>query len=204
MAPTKRESFTLKAKLNIIAQWKVSKVSKRSFAKTVGIEVSTFRSWLKKEPEIQRTCKQLHSRRRLPRPKKGMFPQVDKLVNEWVIEQKMKGNEVKDSFIQKQGLIARDQVLATMEESQEKEALKAFEASKIWCYRFKCRFGFGICTRTQSPSENCKAKSAELNLKLQTGEEVNNECMKEASRAAVRRNTKKILSETSDQFELQQ
>lgn len=134
----KRNTYTVKAKLDVLNKLKESTLSQRQFAKAEGLSESVVRRWMQQSTSLKASCGQ---RRRVARKPLGMFPQVDILVNEWLLEQNNKEVPVKDSSIQRQALDARDKILATMEESRDKRALENFEASKIWCYRFKRRFG---------------------------------------------------------------
>lgn len=68
------------------------------------------------------------------------FPVIEEELLAWVKERNVRGIRVKDRFIQLQCLNVRDRLLAEMIDSPEKTSLQAFQASRIWLYRFKQRF----------------------------------------------------------------
>lgn len=143
--PAKRKSFVLKDKLRIIDQLSKSSLSTRKFVKEVGIHEATIRQWVKTKDallQLEQSLAPIRKIRKIPRQKVGKFPQLDELVKEWILERNFKGIRVKDKFIRMRAVQVRDQLIAQTEDEMEKSKLAAFEASKIWCFRFKRRFGF--------------------------------------------------------------
>lgn len=145
MAPTKRKSYSIKFKLGIIDKKKVSTLSNRKFAQSVSLEESIIRRWLQQEDklrELATTVAPVRKLRRLPRVKVGAFPTVDSIVEKWVKARNSTGLRVKDKFIRIRAVQARNELVAAMDDGPAKEKLKRFDASRIWCHRFKVRFGF--------------------------------------------------------------
>lgn len=151
MAPVvrKRKSYTIKQKLDILAEREASGLLASTFAANKGIEESVIRRWAKQKENLQKVMKDQNGKsksirklRRIPRKRIGQFPALDLLVNEWIILRNTHGIKVKDEYIVTLGKKARDQLLKNVVGEDEREALKAFGASKIWCHRFKGRFGF--------------------------------------------------------------
>lgn len=136
----KRKSYTLAEKLRIVTLREKSKMTGRTFAESVGIDESMIRRWLRDKEKLQQVFQRARKVRRIPRPKVGMFPEVDKKVYEWVRTRNAQGLRVKDRFLQLQALIMRDEVLTTTDDGPHKTALEDFEASKMWLHRFKRRF----------------------------------------------------------------
>lgn len=137
----KRKSFTVKEKLAIIDESRKSRLSGRKFSAMKSISEGTLRAWLKSEELLRQVPTALIRKvRNKLRKKIGYFPEIDEKVLEWVLARNQKGLRVKDKFIQMQARSARDEVLGGLEDiSQYKRKLAAFNASRIWVHRFKCR-----------------------------------------------------------------
>lgn len=132
-------------KLQVIEKRRKTKLSGRAFAASVGLNECMIRKWIKKEDvfrRLQESDAPIRVIRYVPRKKIGKFPQIDEAVNEWILQRNLRGIRVKDKFIQIRGAYEKDQLLQKTEDPVERARIKAFEASKIWCFRFKRRFGF--------------------------------------------------------------
>lgn len=152
MPPVKRKSFTLQEKLQVIQQRKNSVLSGRAFSKSVGINEATIRLWMSKE-ETLGTFKDsaiVRKARKVPRKRIGFHPELDRLVHSWVKDRNDNGIRVKDRFIMMRAKQVRDELLAAGAQSGGRQALKDFEASKLWCHRFKQRYQLGSRRHTTS------------------------------------------------------
>lgn len=144
MVANKRKSYTLRAKIEFVNKLKASTMSVNKFAKMSAVSEVNLRRWVKQYGQLQGIVDSkkvsIRTARKLPRPKVGFFPELDKKVHEWVILRNILGIRVKDKYIMMRGIQVRDEMISKMPEGDEKENLKLFGASKIWCYRFKRRF----------------------------------------------------------------
>lgn len=140
MSGKKRKSFSLKEKMQVLESQRKSNMSNRKFAETLGLNESMIRRWKKSEPEFRKNAEKCRKIRKIPRERIGYFPEVDKIVYQWVLDRNEKGICVKDAFIRQRARQARDDILPTMQAGIEKLQLTAFTGSKMWCHRFKGRF----------------------------------------------------------------
>lgn len=168
-----RKTTTIGKKLKIIAEFKAlgGTMSQRHFAATKGIPYSTLRDWLKADEKLNRCdIKKVRKSRNIPRIKKGYFPIIDEEMIRWVRQRNSQGIRVKDSFIQMQARNIRDSKVAAMEDGEEKEKLKAFQASRYWCSRFKGRFNLKSRrhTTTHSLPENFRDLAIAFVTEVQT------------------------------------
>lgn len=166
MAPIKRKSFTVREKLVIIDQRKASNLTGRAFSKSVGVSESTVRLWMAREAALRRFEKTpiVRTIRKIPRKRVGFHPEVDRQVLEWVRARNELGIRVKDRLIMAQALIVRDRLLAQGIESGTRQALKDFEASQLWCARFKQRNN--LCSRRHTTSHRLPHGFKQLCIKF--------------------------------------
>lgn len=141
MSSKKRGSYTLKAKLDVLAMKEREGLSTRETAKRARLGETTVRRWVQQADRMKELAKSAKIRmiRRIPRKRIGQHPQVEKKTFNWIVERNKQGIRVKDKYIQMRARQARDECLATMDDGPEKEALAKFQASKIWMQRFKSR-----------------------------------------------------------------
>lgn len=141
MDKQKRKTHTIREKLGILREIAGTNLSLRKFAASRGISESTLRSWKKQEQQLRASnIKSIKKSRNISRIKRGYFPVVDDELIQWVKDRNSKGIRVKDRFLQQQAINIRDRILEAMEEGAAKEKLKTFQASRLWCSRFKNRF----------------------------------------------------------------
>lgn len=136
----KRKSYSLAEKLKIIRLSEASALTQRQFAASVNINESMLRRWVRDKAKIGKTVQHARRIRRIPRPRIGMFPELDQKVYNWVRDRNARGIRVKDRFIRHQALVTRDVLTENMPDGDQKAALQDFEASNMWIHRFKRRF----------------------------------------------------------------
>lgn len=142
MAPVSRKSYTVKQKIEIVAQRKSSTMSGRQFAQSLGLGETTIRRWMTQEKDLLKVMNMTEistrSIRKIPRKKVGHFPDIDAAVHRWVLDRNKKGIRVKDTLIQMYAAQVKDRIVAAG--GEKAKSYESFGASKIWCYRFKKRF----------------------------------------------------------------
>lgn len=141
MPAVKRNSYTVKKKLEIIAQRRVSNLSGRKFAESVGVDEASIRRWMLQEGVLgtAKVSSKNRTIRKVPRKKIGYFPEIDDLIHKYVLDRNQKGLRVKDRFIQRQAIKIRDELIANAQDDAVRKRLMTFGASNIWVYRFKQR-----------------------------------------------------------------
>lgn len=156
---------------------KASQLSGRKFALSVGIEDSIIRGWQKQEEDlkalVQKNC-QTRKIRRIPKKRVGYFPDIDAIVEKWVLQRNEHGIRVKDQFIRIRAVQARNELAQGLEDGEAKEKMLKFSASRIWCHRFKARFNF--CSRRHTTAHSLPVDFREK--AMQFIEEIHSTCEK--------------------------
>lgn len=138
--PKQRKSYTVKDKLALLHEMRVSGVSRRQFSKGKSISESTLRSWMKQEEKLRAVpLKLVKTVRYVQGKRKGQFQKIDEAVLKWVLARNSHGLGVKDKLIEQRGKIERDLLVGSLPDGPEKEKYRLFGASRIWVHRFKKR-----------------------------------------------------------------
>lgn len=112
------------------------------YAKSIGVDERVVRRWKKEYPELVESLAKSRATRRIRQPKDGDYPDIEKLVEAWIVLRNSRGLTVKDKIIRWKALAVRDELAEKTVDPHEKESILGFRASKMWCYRFKKRKGF--------------------------------------------------------------
>lgn len=137
---SKRRTFTVHEKRHFVNEMDGCGLSIRAYSEKVNINETVLRRWKKLMPIFDQNVKRSRKIRNKPRDKCSMHPEIDIRVMEWVRYRNQKGIRVKDSFIQARAQAVREELLAEMPASREKQNLARFQASRMWVHRYAYQY----------------------------------------------------------------
>lgn len=133
MSVSRRQSFTAKEKLRIVAA--AEQIGNRAAARKNDVDESCIRDWRKKKDSLEAANK---DRRAFRGPKTGAYPHLETQLAKFIEEQRSRGHAVSTEMAQMQALkLAREMHIP-----------REFHASRGWLQRFMARHGFSMRRRT--------------------------------------------------------
>ena len=94
----KRKSYSLKEKIRIIKEYEETNLTLCEFAKTVGITKSSISEWNTKKDilimQSKSSKRKLNNKRLLGGGRKIIYPEIEKAVYQWIIDERKKNCQV--------------------------------------------------------------------------------------------------------------
>lgn len=133
MSGSRRQSFTAKEKLKIIAA--AEEIGNRAAARRHDVDESCIRDWRKKKASLESAHKE---KRAFRGPKTGAYPLLETQLVKFIEERRSRGHAVSTEMAQMEALrLAREMNIS-----------REFRASRGWLQRFMARHGFSMRRRT--------------------------------------------------------
>ncbi|KAF0480587.1 transposase [Gigaspora margarita] len=120
MSPTKRKSYTVKQKLEIISKSK--EISNKEIARIYGIDHSQVSRWQKQEEKLEEAPRSIRS---VGSGRKAAYPLAEKELSQWIVQLRQNGIAVTLSSIK----LKMKELLRTKFQHDYPNALDTFEAS---------------------------------------------------------------------------
>jgi len=142
-----RKSYSLKFKLDVLNSYQpnVKGFGFLALSKKYYLDESIIRKWYNQKDKLIQACQdqklQISKSRRIGGGLSERFPQLEKKLFEWIIEQHKYGLRIIDKYIEAKAKNIRDQMIAEDETMSydDKKLFQEFKASSGWIIRFKTR-----------------------------------------------------------------